>query len=466
MSKQYQTPGVYIQETSRLAPVISPVDTAIPAFIGKTEFKNIDEHNRPVPVKISSLADYEHYFGIGNSEHSIFLVSILNEPIDVLNHQIEVNIKKEVISGRYMYYAMLIFYANGGGPCYVVSAGDYSSAFDDNDGIACLNAIEDVDEVTILVFTDKHFNQTETSSGYKMLNDLALLQCNKLRDRIAIFNSWINSSDVSADLEKMRSDVSMENLKYGCMYYPWLHTSLNYCIDESQIIIKHLVNDIKGALDGTSLCDIENKNLYELIKSEIHKHTIELPPSPAIAGVMRSVDDNRGVWKAPANVSLNLTLAPVTKVTDSYSSNFNVDVHTGKSVNLIKYFVGKGTLVWGARTLAGNDNEWRYISVRRLFNFVEESIEKSIQPFVFEPNDANTWLKIKAMCENFLTILWRSGALMGSKSEHAFFVNIGLGKTMTAIDILEGKLILEIGLAPVKPAEFIIIRLKLNMQIN
>src|SRR3546814_6615547 len=111
-------------------------------------------------------------------------------------------------------------------------------------------------------------------------------------------------------------------------------------------------------------------------------------------------------------------------------------------------------IVWGARTLAGNDNEWRYVNVRRLFITVEESAKKATMQFVFEPNDANTWVKLRAMLENYLTLLWRQGALAGSKPAHAFYVRCGLNQTMTAQDILEGKLIVEIGMAAVCPAEF------------
>ena len=100
----------------------------------------------------------------------------------------------------------------------------------------------------------------------------------------------------------------------------------------------------------------------------------------------------------------------------------DLNVHeTGKSINVIRSFVGKGIIVWGSRTLAGNDNEWRYISVRRFFNFVEESTKKATSQFVFEPNDANTWVRVKAMIENFLILQWRAGALAGAKAEHAFY---------------------------------------------
>jgi phage tail sheath protein FI len=146
-----------------------------------------------------------------------------------------------------------------------------------------------------------------------------------------------------------------------------------------------------------------------------------VPPSGAIAGVYAMVDRTRGVWKAPANVSLNGVIGPVVKIDNLDQEDMNVH-DTGKSVNAIRAFTGKGTLVWGARTLAGNDNEWRYVPVRRFFIMVEESVKKATEPFVFEPNDANTWIKVKVMIENFLTLQWRAGALQGAKPEQAFFV--------------------------------------------
>ncbi|WP_149304091.1 phage tail sheath family protein [Pareuzebyella sediminis] len=204
--------------------------------------------------------------------------------------------------------------------------------------------------------------------------------------------------------------------------------------------------------------------LYEKhpVVSNIVKHITKsintVPPSGAIAGVYAKVDGSRGVWKAPANVSLNSVSQPSVVISHEEQANINVDAVAGKSINAIRTFIGKGTLVWGARTLAGNDNEWRYISVRRFFNMVEESCKKATEPFVFEPNDANTWIKVQTMIENFLTIQWRQGALQGAKPEHAFYVAVGLGKTMSAVDILEGRMIVEIGMAVVRPAEFIILQ--------
>jgi phage tail sheath protein FI len=202
--------------------------------------------------------------------------------------------------------------------------------------------------------------------------------------------------------------------------------------------------------------------LKELNNSE--ESRIILPPSSAIAGIYASVDNSRGVWKAPANVALNSVIKPTIEITNQQQDDLNVDPIGGKSINAIRSFIGKGTLVWGARTLAGNDNEWRYISVRRFFNMVEESVKKSTAWVVFEPNDANTWIKVKSMIENYLTTKWLDGALAGTKPDEAFFVKCGLGETMTSLDILNGLLIVEIGMAVVRPAEFIILKFSRKMQ--
>jgi phage tail sheath protein FI len=246
-----------------------------------------------------------------------------------------------------------------------------------------------------------------------------------------------------------------------------LNTAEPFFYDEFKLI-KSLINDMHttaGALEK-SLEDILTLQVpsYKNIKEFIAREEATIPPSGIIAGIYSKVYNNRGVWKAPANVSINSVFDVTEKIDNQSQEELNVDVVAGKSINAIRPFAGKGILVWGARTLAGNDNEWRYISVRRFFNMVEESIKKSTYWAVFEPNDANLWVKVKAMVENYLTDKWRDGALAGAKPEDAFFVNVGLGKTMTSQDILEGRLIVEIGMAVVRPAEFIILRFMHKMQ--
>jgi hypothetical protein len=221
-----------------------------------------------------------------------------------------------------------------------------------------------------------------------------------------------------------------------------------------------------GALNGRKLSDVAavDNSTYNKILTAIGNLPLELPPSSAIAGVYARVDNERGVWKAPANVSLNYVTNLSVKITNEGQESLNVDTTAGKSINAIRAFTGKGILVWGARTLAGNDNEWRYVPVRRFFNMVEESVKKATSQFVFEPNDANTWVKVRAMIENFLILQWRAGALAGAKPEQAFYVRVGLGQTMTAEDILNGYMHIEIGMAVVRPAEFIVLKFSHKLQ--
>jgi uncharacterized protein len=208
---------------------------------------------------------------------------------------------------------------------------------------------------------------------------------------------------------------------------------------------------------------ISQMPIYSSILAKLNGNMNITPPSGAMAGIYSRVDATRGVWKAPANVSVNGIVGLTDDINDADQMDMNVH-ETGKSINAIRQFTGKGFLVWGGRTLAGNSNDWRYINVRRLANMMEESCKKACMNFVFEPNVSQTWVNLKGMIENYLTTLWNDGALAGSKPEHAFFVQVGLGQTMTAQDINEGRLIVKIGYAPSKPAEFIILEFKQMQQ--
>lgn len=277
----------------------------------------------------------------------------------------------------------------------------------------------------------------------------------------------INASNFDKELKKLETFTPLDGT-----------TPIISTIDAFANIVTNLtvlsteikkVKDIdknNGALNGRVLSDVAaaDNATYNKILTAIGNLPLELPPSSTIAGIYAKVDSGRGVWKAPANVSLNYVVKPTLQVTHEDQKSLNVDTVAGKSINAIRSFTGKGVLVWGARTLAGNDKEWRYVSVRRFFNMAEESIKKGTEQFVFEPNDANTWVLVKAMISNFLTLQWRAGALAGPTPDKAFYVKVGLGETMTAEDILDGYMIIEIGMAVVRPAEFIILKFSHKMQ--
>jgi phage tail sheath protein FI len=182
-----------------------------------------------------------------------------------------------------------------------------------------------------------------------------------------------------------------------------------------------------------------------------------------MAGIYARVDNNRGVWKAPANVAVASVISPAVNLTSEDQEDLNVTLQ-GKSINAIRSFIGEGTLVWGARTLDGNSQDWRYINVRRTMIMLEQSIKAACKAYVFEPNNANTWGAVKSMINNYLTSKWKDGALVGAKPDEAYDVQVGLGATMTAEEILDGIMNVSVKVAIVRPAEFIVITFQQQMQ--
>ncbi|HWX02303.1 phage tail sheath family protein, partial [Collimonas sp.] len=203
--------------------------------------------------------------------------------------------------------------------------------------------------------------------------------------------------------------------------------------------------------------------LYSQILLAVQKKLNLLPPSAGMAGIYTMIDNTRGVWKAPANVSLNGVVSPAVNITHDDQEDLNVTTQ-GKSINAIRSFIGEGVLVWGARTLDGNSLDWRYINVRRTMIMIEESVKQASKAYVFEPNVANTWVTVKSMIRNFLTSVWKRGGLAGASPDDAFSVFVGLGETMTADDILEGLLKVSVLVAVSRPAEFIEITFEQQMQ--
>lgn len=208
---------------------------------------------------------------------------------------------------------------------------------------------------------------------------------------------------------------------------------------------------------------IAKSPMYKALMADIRQYLNLLPPSAAIAGIYSMVDNSVGVQQSPANVSMGSVVKPALPIDNKEQEDMNIPID-GKAVNAIRTFPGKGVLVWGARTLDGNSQDWRYISVRRTVIFIEQSIKYALEAYVFEPNSADTWANVKAMINNFLTTTWRSGAIVGATPEDAFSVDVGLGTTMTAQDILDGYMRVMVKIAITRPAEFIVITFEQQMQ--
>lgn len=462
-----RTPGVYINEIPLFPPSVAQVETAIPAFIGYTQ-NDTDEFGDSlhlVPTKIFSLKEYETYFGKAEDEAGITVaVNVTTENSTVTGISAEAAIATP--SPFRMYYNLRMYFTNGGGPCYIISVGTTDQTPDPEDYEDGLEVCAAEDDPTIIVFPDAP--HTIGESEYYALVSLAIDQCAALQDRFTLIDvhTPAANNNTTTTISTFRTAFTKnDSLNYGAVYYPWLNTTFDYAYSDADVQVTITTDSVAAAAVGLDTLLTSETAIYNLCKSKIReKLGPTLTPAAAMAGIYAKVDASRGVWKAPANVSVNAVYDLSARITEAEQGGMNIDATSGKSVNAIRLFQGKGFLVWGARTLAGNDNEWRYINVRRFFIMVEESSKKATMQFVFEPNDANTWVKLRAMLENYLTLLWRQGALAGAKPEHAFYVRCGLGQTMTAQDILEGRLIVEIGMAAVRPAEFIILRFSHKMQ--
>ena len=201
------------------------------------------------------------------------------------------------------------------------------------------------------------------------------------------------------------------------------------------------------------------KQLYSSAARKLNR----LPASAAMAGVITFTDTARGVWNAPANIALTGVEAPGIIVNDDIQGDLNKPLD-GKAINVVREFIGRGSVVWGARTLDGNSNDYRYVQVRRTLIYIEQSIKIAMRPFVFSPNEGNTWINVTSMITNFLQDLWAKGGLMGATAKEAFTVDCGLGTTMTARDILEGYMIVRVLLQMIRPAEFIELTFKQKME--
>lgn len=496
---EYKTPGVYIKEKNVFGNSVIEAETAIPAFIGFTQKAvNGDKSLLNQPWKITSMTEFTTYFG--SAPLADFKLEVKDNNLTVTEPAVPFT----------FYYQMVMFFANGGSTCYIVSVGDYTSTapISSDQVKTALTALEKEQEVTMIVVPEAVY-----SPNYANILTDVLQHCGStMKNRFAIFDVQPKKDEnetMEQQIESFRGAVGSNYMSFGAAYYPWLNTSVlsendvtpssvtlwNYddeapdltaCLGKNSTLLSFYqtafadIKTKKAAADAvptnvklaqelaTAKSDLHNallqnwpayKSAIKLIKDKLNL----LPPSASMAGIYTAVDNNRGVWKAPANVTVSYVTSPTEVINDYLQENLNVPMN-GKAVNAIRSFPGEGIKVWGARTLDGNSQDWRYVNVRRTMLFLEESVKNAARAYVFEPNDANTWINMKCMIENFLRSVWKRGGLAGATPEDAFEVHIGLGDTMTGDDILEGILRITVLVAISRPAEFIEITFQQQMQ--
>lgn len=450
-------------EAPALPSVITPIQTAIPVFIGYTTqcgnaanvvtTRLINGIEVSEPVQVNSLEEYEVFFGKSPEEP---LEILLEEVAETEARSSQIKIRKincQVSPVRKLYYHLQIFFANGGGSCFVISTGSAAaSRVEVNHLLAGIEMAERQDKITLLVCPQtEQLSPAEASLVYQaMLN-----QAGKLKDRFAILDCFDNHHPF-----EIKQAVGNHFLEYGAAYHPYLKTRLPVIFSNSSFQISFL-NQIPAKTDTDFLLPEELKNeIYAAVK----KMTVTLPPSAALAGVYVHNDATRNVWTAPADTVLSQVETPVVLLDEKDQASHIADYTTGKSINVIRLIPHKGSVVIGARTLLGNSRQWKFISMRRSTTMIECSIRRALQPFAWQPNNGATWVRIQLLIENFLQMLWHRNVLQGATPDHAFFVRIGLGETMTQQDIDEKKMIIEIGLALTFPTDYLPLRFELEMK--
>lgn len=550
------TPGVSIRENARLPYSVSLSESAVPAFIGYTE---LQPAGYTKPLKISSLLEYEQYFGKAKKED--IRLKDTKEGVTLVAPQTKF----------LMYYSLQLYFANGGGPCYIVSAGTYSSASSGVQRSALETGLEMTDSIKqpiLLVFPDAV--SLEVQDDFYGLYNQAIAKADvEIKNRFALLDTYYGNLVIQSDnkntVEQFRDKINTTS--HAAAYFPHLETMLNYTFDETGTPVTHTglqatgqssaafyaeeiaaidrlkilaadeissgsenafvlaglmdqaiaiaekvketadvkvdltttinnakglsgalydgviydfdenaplfdgefealktavlnAKDEKGDADGILLKDLESSHsaLYNQVKEAMGSLKVILPPSSAMAGVYARTDRMKGPWKAPANVSLNYVVAPAEKISDQDQSDLNIH-STGKSINAIRAFSGKGNLVWGARTLSGKDkkddgkdNEWKYIQVRRYYDMIRYVLnEVFVKSFIDEPNISFTWLHARTTVENFLNQQWKDGALAGSTPQEAYHVEAAGDKTKPkTMNVI-------VKIALVRPAEFIVL---------
>lgn len=455
----YKTPGVYVEEISTFPRSIHPLSTSKPVFIGFTEYgpKHLTE--------IFSLNDFEQLFGGSQTSLPDFVVD--GNSVRTVN-----GVPIPETPEFYLYYSLQLYFANGDGPCYILPVGHFGDTYSMGAFKNTIRELETHKGPSIIVLTDlRGFHDPHE---YYSIYEEAMDVCQKIGNCFTIVDarhSDSNPTDHQTNIQELRNYLGGPNIQFGAAYYPMLVTHLKHRYledrvtvikDGNEMVLRHpdqtISDDPSKKTESFYHNDGSRKANYRNIINQINSVNLILPSSGAVAGIYAYTDLTKGVWKAPAGLALNNIDRPLLSISTNDQELMNVSVD-GKSVNAIRKFPNRGTQIWGARTLAGNDNEWRYISVRRFLSMIESSIENSTKVLFFEPNDANTWQSVETMVYNFLINIWRNGGMQGSKPEQAFFVKVGLGTTMTQTDIQQGRMIIEVGVAPVRPAEFIVIKI-------
>ena len=394
-------PGVRITETL-MTGLATDNSTAIPVFIGYAELGKPGEL-----YTIASMDDYRDQLGRGHARSRLF-------------------------------HTVWHYFDNGGGPCFVLTVDDYDALdqLDENGIFGQLSAtgllplVLQEPRITLVAMPDMVLLPADTEdelSRWRALWNALVEVCDRKTALFAVLDTPSGAEQAAGCIRAFGGGDK------GAAYWP------------------HLVT----AYPPVATAPARLHRLDEAAREQ----RIVVPPSGAVVATIQRTDRERGVWKAPANVAL----AHVVKPEHSHLKAFGLFNESGCTINLIRAFPGRGTRIWGCRTVSANGSFWRYVQVRRLVSYIEDSLRELGRAMMYEPNNEITWYKLEGLAGAWLRRLWQHGGLFGEQEDQAFRVLVGLNDSMTADDIRAGKMIARISLALQYPAEFIELNLMFNL---
>lgn len=493
---------------------IRPAATAIPVFIGYTEKAVRNEETCFFePILIHSTAEFISCFGEGPLTKYTLVPADEQLPLPEFTSDNPFNpdtvkITPETVSYR-LYSGILNYFGNAGDVCYVVSVGtfDYSIPTLNNPDIF-LKALEKLCDFSgptlvnipdaVELTTPNAQNPAEKHASCFAVQTALVTHCANQKDRFALLD--IPGAHAPAGTEEMTELITAfrngicppETNGFGAAYYPWIQTNV---IPEETVHPGYFSNELFAVLRKALLPTIKNNKelqihlqhflpentgtqqlnraheaffqigFYREVVKQISTALNLVPPCAAVAGTYAYNDVNKGVWYAPANIGFNTVTGVSATITDQQQSTILNNPPDGKAICAIRTFTGKGTLIWGGRTLDGNSSDWRYIQLRRTIIFIEQSIKETLSAFSRMPNTKKNRETVHILISSFLTELWQKGALIGNTSAEAFFVDTD-ESTTTVYDPENGNMNVVIGVSLQRPAEYTMIRLRQTMETD
>jgi hypothetical protein len=451
-------PGVFV-DLDLASPVLAGLACNVAAFIGQAQqapaIDGLPAWGQPRLVR--SWAEFERDFG---GLPPLPAVDIAVQPLP--QGRWAAQVVSSLRPQRFLAAALRLYFAQGAPPCWVCATGPLDAALDSAALLQGAASIATQTPANLWNLPDAMaLPVAELPTLHAGLLALAATQPNAfvlLDLPPPDADAMASSNPVAASLPGWHALFTGERgqRRFGAAFTPWLRPSWRWPESPDDAVRLLLPGQSSRSLAEWVQAAGPRARVVQAARRAWREARIELPPAASVLAALQRNDAERGLWKAPSDQPLPGIHSLLMAIGDHDQRLLSLDPGTGLGFNPVRDLPHRGLRLWGARTLASDDNEYRYFTVQRLVRWVQACSTAALRPAVFEPNGPVLWQRMRAAVENFLYPLWQQGALQGDRADRAFFVRCGLGQTMTPDDLDQGRLVLQVGLAALRPSEFIV----------